>query len=647
MIIKIQKMEKMIQKIASETIKIFALLFIVFFVGFKSHVYAQPASPANVTATPNSVTCGNSISLNATTSGSNVIVRWWDAAAVGNMIGSSVSGANLSFLPSVTMPVYAEAFDLNTSLASLSRISVNITVSSGTLSPPASVTANPATVLCGNSTNLSASVSSGTILWWDAPYGGNLLGASQNGTSLTITPSAASTYYAQSAISTSGSQTFSYTGSIVNWTVPPGITSINITAAGASGGTYSSIGGRGAIMSGSFAVTPGTVLSILAGQCPGSTTLLPAGGGGTFVALGASYATATPLIVGGGGGGGYTSPGIDAPTSQAGTYTTTSYLGANGYGAVAAPCVGGGGGFYSSGAADTYFTFPGGGGFQQGGAGGCASSSYLSNYQCGGFGGGTAADYVGSCNTDGGSGGGYSGGSGMSTGSKFYGEAGGSYNGGTNQNNLSGSSGNTGNGYVIISWAGSGCVSTRVSVSISVSGVPSLSSVTTSPSVINCGSSLNLSANSTGSIIRWWNVSTGGTLIGTSANGAYFNVSPLSSSVYFAEAYLNPCVSARIGDTITVNPLPPPSLVAAFPSIVSCGSSTNLFANTNQVLFAGGMLLQEEIYLVRLQMDFLNIVPSISYNILCRGLYIKFRFANIQLQLVYHKHLPYLQELLH
>jgi hypothetical protein len=38
-------------------------------------------------------------------------------------------------------------------------------------------------------------------------------------------------------------------------------------------------------------------------------TVFPAGGGGSFVALGASLSTATPLIVAGGGGAGARSSG--------------------------------------------------------------------------------------------------------------------------------------------------------------------------------------------------------------------------------------------------------------------------------------------------------------------------------------------------
>ena len=104
-----------------------------------------------------------------------------------------------------------------------------------------------------------------------------------------------------------GSQTYTYTGTIANFTVPTGVTSITITAAGAQGGQYTSTtGGLGASVKGTFAVTPGQILSILVGQWPSTTSSFPAGGGGTFVALGASYATATPMIVAGGGGATYT-----------------------------------------------------------------------------------------------------------------------------------------------------------------------------------------------------------------------------------------------------------------------------------------------------------------------------------------------------
>jgi hypothetical protein len=235
--------------------------------------------------------------------------------------------------------------------------------------------------------------------------------------------------------------TYNYSGSIVTWTVPAGVTSLDITAKGAQGGSNGGTGGSGAIMTGTFSVTPGQVLSILVGQQPTGGSFA-AGGGGTFVALGATYSTATPLIVAGGGGGASSGTGGNAST---GTSGLGNVPGTGGNGAPATSCGGGGGGFYTSGGNDTYYGAVGGRGFQQGGAGGT-----LSGYQTGGFGGGASADYIGSCNMQGGAGGGYSGGSAYnSTGYLTTGWGGGSYNGGTSQSN---SVGNTGNGQVVINY---------------------------------------------------------------------------------------------------------------------------------------------------------------------------------------------------
>ncbi len=254
------------------------------------------------------------------------------------------------------------------------------------------------------------------------------------------------------AYETPSSPAFGYTGGYQYWTVPDGVTSITLNVSGASGGYISGYTpGNGANMVGTFAVTPGEVLSILVGQSPGpcsGSCSYPAGGGGSFVALGATYSNATPLIVAGGGGAAYGSSGVDAPVTENGTGDSP---GTNGNGAPAVQCAGGGGGFYSSGGSDTEYpgeAGAGGAGFQQGGAGGTDSSS---EYQAGGFGGGAQADYIGYCNTEAGSGGGYSGGSGTIDGSsKYYGEAGGSYNSGTSEVNTSGY--NSGNGQVIISY---------------------------------------------------------------------------------------------------------------------------------------------------------------------------------------------------
>src|SRR5262249_23072545 len=83
--------------------------------------------------------------------------------------------------------------------------------------------------------------------------------------------------YAQS------STTYPYSGSIVTWTVPAGVTSIGIQAKGGQGGNisqYSAPGGQGAVIYGEFTVIPGHTLSILVGGQGGNGTYTGGGGGG-------------------------------------------------------------------------------------------------------------------------------------------------------------------------------------------------------------------------------------------------------------------------------------------------------------------------------------------------------------------------------
>src|SRR6218665_3233039 len=123
-------------------------------------------------------------------------------------------------------------------------------------------------------------------------------------------------------------QTFNYTGTIENWTVPAGVTSITIEAKGAEGGYNTSsttTAGLGASMKGDFTVVPGSTLKILVGQQP-TNTAGNGGGGGTFV----TDTSNNPLIVAGGGGG--SSQGADSPDKNA-NITTTGGTGAGAGGA--------------------------------------------------------------------------------------------------------------------------------------------------------------------------------------------------------------------------------------------------------------------------------------------------------------------------
>ena len=92
---------------------------------------------------------------------------------------------------------------------------------------------------------------------------------------------------------------FTYTGTLVNFTVPATDT-FQILAFGAQGGSgtfagFVGAGGLGAEIGGDFSLTAGEVLQIAVG---GQGASNPLGGGGTFV-IGSA-----PLVIAGGGGGG-------------------------------------------------------------------------------------------------------------------------------------------------------------------------------------------------------------------------------------------------------------------------------------------------------------------------------------------------------
>lgn len=128
------------------------------------------------------------------------------------------------------------------------------------------------------------------------------------------------------------------------WTVPR-TGSYRITAAGSRSGCiasfngntqYGNAHGRGAVVQGVFNLTRGDKITLVVGQPSANTTQVstyssPAGGGGSFVALGniasVGFANLTPLIIGGGGGapGAWTSNTVILP----GGYGVTTKRGGN------------------------------------------------------------------------------------------------------------------------------------------------------------------------------------------------------------------------------------------------------------------------------------------------------------------------------
>ena len=281
-----------------------------------------------------------------------------------------------------------------------------------------------------------------------------------------------------------GSQTLSYTGSLQTFTVKSCVTSITIDAYGAQGGGTSSgnpAGGKGARMSGTFAVAGGTVLNVVVGGtgftqgCYGPPTaeLGGGGGGGSFVW---KVDATTPLIVAGGGGGAASLSSLSGATfctsrsgqaGQTGGALPGSQNSGTQYGGAAGTAGGGGsaggsktqfdntgaggGGWITPGASFTYA--PTGGTYTGGSSGAGAGGDFGGGTggAKGGYGGGGAALCSGA------GGGGYNGGGGgeasydgSSTAINCGGGGGGSFNTGTSQTNQAGA--RVGNGQVIISW---------------------------------------------------------------------------------------------------------------------------------------------------------------------------------------------------
>jgi hypothetical protein len=220
------------------------------------------------------------------------------------------------------------------------------------------------------------------------------------------------------------------------WTVPAGVTSIQIVATGGGGGAsfpgtnFGGNGGNGGIVTGTLAVTPGETLSLYVGGGGAGTNVAltgAAGGGSTSV-----NGTAFQIIAGGGGGGGggniEASPGGDG--GGAGTSAGTAGTGSDSSGG--SPGAGGVGGAGGCGGdlPPNCGTNPpqdgAAGGTGSGGPGGTGGNSVGPPVIAGGAGLGSGAGGAGGIySAGGGGGGGYGGGGGGGSGGNADGGGGG------------------------------------------------------------------------------------------------------------------------------------------------------------------------------------------------------------------------------
>lgn len=198
-------------------------------------------------------------------------------------------------------------------------------------------------------------------------------------------------------------QVFTYTGNTQNFTVPAGVTSVEIKAWGAGGGGSAGSGGSGGFVKATLNVTGGSNLNIVVGGAGTYSTELHnggyAGGGnaGQLAGSGGGYsavfvsttlaANNVRVLAGGGGGGGYYStaayggPGVPGVTTDpnAGDITATRTGGKKGT-AAAGGAAGSNNGNSNNATAGTQL---------QGGAGSRETGGWFSSeYDAGGGGGG-------------------------------------------------------------------------------------------------------------------------------------------------------------------------------------------------------------------------------------------------------------------
>ena len=211
-----------------------------------------------------------------------------------------------------------------------------------------------------------------------------------------------------------GQTTFSYTGALQTYTVPAGVTAIQVDVQGATGGNSvaSAPGGKGGRVQAVIAVTPGQVLNIFVGGAGSAATTYGTavatggyyvggtaggygggGGGGSDIRIGDTALSSRVLVAAGGGGGGFNCGSTAEQGGDGGGLTggtgyqcgspTTCYTGSGGtptagglgatcYSSIAGSSGAGGAGIYvySGGGGGGYY---GGGGAAYGGGGGGSS----------------------------------------------------------------------------------------------------------------------------------------------------------------------------------------------------------------------------------------------------------------------------------
>ncbi len=351
---------------------------------------------------------------------------------------------------------------------------------------------------------------------------------------------------------------FVYTGSAQTWTVPPCVNSINVTVAGAKGG--GSTGGTGAILTATIAVTPGQVLNIYVGgmgtvgnasggfngggtgraSTDGNSAYHSCGGGGASdIRIGGTALSNRVIVAGGGGGKG----GGSSQVCGGNAACVNGLAGCSTYGA------GGGGGTQTA-----------------GGTGGAPWAGTPPGGTAGVLGIGGGGGLWQTASGGGGGGGYYGGGGGGNDGCCTGANGGGGGGGGSSLLPAGGAcspTGNTGNGYVNISYTAS---------------TPTAPGAITGPVTVCPGQTATYTINAVAGATSYnWSVPSG-TTVNSGAGTTSITVTFGSTSGNVSVQSVTPCgISTASNLAVTVAPLPTVAATAS-PASICIGNSSTLTA---------------------------------------------------------------------
>ncbi len=237
-------------------------------------INTTPSAPTGSAA--QSFCSGNSPTVaELAATGSSIL--WYAAASAGSSLATT--------LPLTTATPYYASQTVS-GCESSSRLMVTATINT-TQAVPATPTATTNPLCTGSATSLSTTTTGNDVTWYTQSSGGTSVGTSASGAAFSVSPIANTTYYAETSVNTS--TVVPITTSTPTWTVPAGVTSIDVQVWGAGGGGGGGKNAGAASGGGSGGYISYTSLPVTAGE----TFNISIGAAGTGAAGGGTANTVT------------------------------------------------------------------------------------------------------------------------------------------------------------------------------------------------------------------------------------------------------------------------------------------------------------------------------------------------------------------